>query len=161
MSLALGAAGRRRYAGSGDAQGQVGGDSLTLARGSTAGSTTAQPRVTAALATARAAQARIDPARRPPDPVLQFGTLNRQLPGFGLDEVLGMNQIQLTQMIPLAGQLGLAGQVERAKTAAADARAREVWLEDRERAAMAFFELGRPIIRSRRRRTPDVCCGIS
>jgi outer membrane protein TolC len=67
--------------------------------------------------------------------------MNRQLPGFGLDPVLGMNQIQLTQMIPIAGQLGLASDVERAKTAAADARASEVRLEERERAAMAFFDL--------------------
>ena len=122
------------------AQNQFAGDSLTLAAIYGRIDTTL-PRVMAAMATARAAQARIDPARRPPDPELQVGLMNRQLPGFGLDPVLGMNQIQLTQMIPLAGQLGLAGDVERAKTAAADARASEVRLEERERAAMAFFEL--------------------
>lgn len=122
------------------AQNQFAGDSLTLAAIYGRIDSTL-PRVMAAMATARAAQARIDPARRPPDPELQVGLMNRQLPGFGLDPVLGMNQIQLTQMIPLAGQLGLAGDVERAKTAAADARASEVRLEERERAAMAFFEL--------------------
>jgi len=122
------------------AQGRMAGDSLTLAAiyGRIDYGT---PRLTAALATARAAQARIDPARRPADPELQIGLMNRQLPGLALDEVLGMNQIQLTQMIPVAGQLGLAAEVERAKTAAADARAREVRLEERERAAMAFFDL--------------------
>jgi outer membrane protein TolC len=99
------------------------------------------PRIAAALASARAAEARIDPARRPPDPELQFGLMNRRLPGFGLDDVLGMNQIQLMQMVPIAGQLGLAAQVERGRTAAAGARADDVRWEERARAAMAFYEL--------------------
>ncbi|HEY8256437.1 MAG TPA: TolC family protein [Gemmatimonadales bacterium] len=99
------------------------------------------PRIAAALATARAAEARIDPARRPPDPELQLGLMNRRLPGLGLDDVLGMNQIQLMQMIPIAGKLGLAVQVERARTAAADARAEETRWEERARGAMAFYEL--------------------
>jgi outer membrane protein TolC len=99
------------------------------------------PRVAAALAAARAAEARIAPARRPPDPELQFGLMNRRLPGLGLDDVLGMNQIQLMQMIPIAGKLGLAAQVERARAAAAGARADDVRWEERSRAAMAFYEL--------------------
>ena len=99
------------------------------------------PRIAAALATARAAEARIDPARRPPDPELQVGLMNRRLPGLGLDDVLGMNQIQLMQMIPIAGKLGLAARVERARTAAAGARAEDVRWEERARAAMAFYEL--------------------
>jgi outer membrane protein, heavy metal efflux system len=99
------------------------------------------PRTAAALASARAAEARIDPARRPPDPELQVGLMNRRLPGFGLDEVLGMNEIRLMQMIPIAGKLGLAAQVERARTAAAGARADDVRWEERARAAMAFYEL--------------------
>ena len=99
------------------------------------------PRIAAALATARAAEARIDPARRPPDPELQLGLMNRRLPGLGLDDVLGMNQIQLMQMIPIAGKLGLAAQVERARTAAAGARAEDTRWEERARSAMAFYEL--------------------
>jgi outer membrane protein TolC len=99
------------------------------------------PRIAAAQAAARAADARIGPARRPPDPELQFGLMNRSLPGFGLDEVLGMNQVQLMQMIPIAGKLGLAARVERARAASADARAAEVRWEERSRAAMAFYEL--------------------
>ncbi|HET9040003.1 MAG TPA: TolC family protein [Gemmatimonadales bacterium] len=99
------------------------------------------PRVAAALAAARAAEARIAPARRPPDPELQLGLMNRRLPGLGLDDVLGMNQIQLMQMIPIAGKLGLAAQVERARSAAAGARADDVRWEERSRAAMAFYEL--------------------
>ena len=99
------------------------------------------PRVAAALASERAAEARIAPARRPPDPDLQLGLMNRRLPGLGLDDVLGMNQIQLMQMIPVAGKLGLAGQVERARAAAAGARADDVRWEERARAAMAFYEV--------------------
>ena len=99
------------------------------------------PRVTAALAAARAAAERIGPARRPPDPELQFGLMNRELPGFGLADPLGMNQIQLMQMIPVAGKLGLAAAVERARAAAADANVEEVRWEERSRAAMAFYEV--------------------
>jgi outer membrane protein TolC len=99
------------------------------------------PRIAAALASARAAEARIDPARRPPDPELQLGLMNRRLPGLGLDDVLGMNQIQLMQMIPIGGKLGLAAQVERARTAAAGARSDDVRWTERARAAMAFYEL--------------------
>ena len=99
------------------------------------------PRTAAAAAAARAAEARIGPARRLPDPMLQFALMNRRLPGLGLDEVLGMNQIELVQMIPLRGKLGLAAAVERVRTAAAEARTVDVQLTERERAAMAFFEL--------------------
>jgi outer membrane protein, heavy metal efflux system len=99
------------------------------------------PRMEATTASARAARARIGPARRPADPMLQFSLMNRRLPGLGLDETLGMNQLQLVQMIPVGGKLGLAAAVERARTAAAEARAADMRLEERERAAMAFFEL--------------------
>jgi outer membrane protein TolC len=99
------------------------------------------PRVAAARAAARAATERIAPARRPPDPELQFGLMNRELPGFGLSDPLGMNQIQLMQMIPIAGKLGLAADVERARAAAATAQADEVRWEERSRATMAFYEI--------------------
>jgi outer membrane protein TolC len=99
------------------------------------------PRIVAARATARAAAERIGPARRPPDPELQFGLMNRELPGFGLSDPLGMNQIQLMQMIPTAGKLGLAADVARARAAAATAQAEDVRWEERSRAAMAFYEL--------------------
>lgn len=99
------------------------------------------PRIAAAQAAARAAAERIAPARRPPDPELQFGLMNRELPGFGLSDPLGMNQIQLMQMIPVAGKLGLAADVERARASAAGARADEVRWEERSRAAMAFYDI--------------------
>jgi cobalt-zinc-cadmium efflux system outer membrane protein len=99
------------------------------------------PRVEAARAASRAAEERIGPARRPPDPELQFGLMNRDLPGFGLSDPLGMNQVQLMLMIPTAGKLGLATDVARARAAAAAEQAHEVQWEERGRAAMAFYEV--------------------
>jgi outer membrane protein TolC len=99
------------------------------------------PRVAAARSAARAAGERIGPARRPPDPEVQLGLMNRELPGFGIADPLGMNQIQVMQMIPTAGKLGLAAAVARAQAAAADARAEEVRWDERARAAMAFFDV--------------------
>lgn len=99
------------------------------------------PRVLAADAAARAAQNRVAPARRLPDPQLQFALMNRSLSDFGLDPVLGMNQIQLMQMIPTAGKLGFSGRIARAQADAAGARAGEIRWEERTRAAMLFYEL--------------------
>jgi outer membrane protein TolC len=88
-----------------------------------------------------AAKARIDPARTLPDPQFQFGLMNRNLPGFGLQDPLGMNQLQVMQMLPIAGQLGLAGRVAKAQAGASAARASDLSWELRARAAMAFYEL--------------------
>lgn len=101
----------------------------------------ANPRIGAAGALAQAAEARIAPARRPPDPQLQFGLMNRSLPGFSLADPLGMNQVQLMQMVPFPGKLGMAGQVASARAEAERARAAEVSWDVRARAAMAFYEL--------------------
>jgi outer membrane protein TolC len=102
---------------------------------------TRSPRLEAARQMASAAKARIDPARTLPDPQIQFGLINRNLPGFGLQDPLGMNQVQVMQMLPIAGQLGLAGRVEKAQAGAATARASDLSWELRARAAMAFYEL--------------------
>ena len=103
----------------------------------------ANPRIAAAGALARAADARISPARRPPDPQLQFGLMNRSLPGFGLSDPLGMNQVQLMQMLPFPGKLRMAGQVASAKAEAEQSRAADVSWDVRAKAAMAFYELYR------------------
>ncbi|MEO8200152.1 MAG: TolC family protein [Gemmatimonadota bacterium] len=99
------------------------------------------PRIAAARAAARAEVARVGSARRLPDPRLQFGLMNRVLPGFDLDPVLGMNQFQLTQMIPTPGKLGLSVDVARARADAATLRSSDVQWAERSRAAMAFYEL--------------------
>lgn len=101
------------------------------------------PRVRAADAAARAARSRIAPAGQLPDPQLQFGLMNRSLPGLGLDPVLGMTQIQLMQMVPIAGQLGLSARVAAAQADAVAARAEAIRWDERVRAAMAFYELYR------------------
>lgn len=101
----------------------------------------ASPRIEAARQLARAAEARVGPARRPPDPQLQLGLMNRNLPGFGLQDPLGMNQVQLMQMVPIAGKLGLAGRVADAQAGAAREQSEDVRWELRSRAAMAFYDL--------------------
>lgn len=101
----------------------------------------ASPKVTAAAALARAAEARIGSARRPPDPELQLGFMNRELPSLAPMDPLGMTQIQVMQMIPTPGKLGLAGRVASETAAAARSRAVDVRWDTRARAAMAFYDL--------------------
>jgi outer membrane protein TolC len=56
-----------------------------------------------------------------------------------------MNQVQLTQMLPIpgTGKLGLAGQVAQSRADAESARVSESTWEQRNRAAMAFYDLHR------------------
>jgi len=102
---------------------------------------THSPRLAVASARVDAAQARIGPAGRWPDPSLQFQLMNRDLPGFGLNKTLGMNQIQLMQMVPIAGRTGLAQEAASAEALAEEASAREAGAEVRARAAMSFYDL--------------------
>ena len=103
------------------------------------------PRIGAARASADAALARVAGTRRLPDPRLQFATMNRELPGFELQDPLGMNQIQVTQMFPVpgTGKLGLAGDVAQSRADAEQAQVGESVWEQRSRAAMAFYDLYR------------------
>ena len=102
---------------------------------------TRSPRLDAARQMASAADARIKPAGTLSDPQLQFGLMNRNLPGLGLQDPLGMNEVQVMQMVPIAGQLGLAGSAARALAGAARARVVDLGWDLRARAAMAFYEL--------------------
>jgi outer membrane protein, heavy metal efflux system len=99
------------------------------------------PRVTAASALADAAQTRISSAKRLPDPELQLGFMNRSLPSLAPMDPLGMTQIQLTQMLPVPGKLGLAGRIAADNASAAKARAVDVRWDIRGKAAMAFYDL--------------------
>jgi outer membrane protein, heavy metal efflux system len=99
------------------------------------------PRVTAAIAFARAAGATVSSAKLPPDPELQLGFMNRELPSLAPMNSLGMTQIQLMQTVPLGGKLRLAGSVAANKADAAQARATDVRWDVRARAAMAFYDL--------------------
>lgn len=98
-------------------------------------------RVRAAQALVRAARARVPGATRPPDPQLQLGVMNYTIPGLSPMEPLGMTQLQLMQMVPLGGKLGLAGTVASAQASAAGERASDVVWELRSRTAMAFYDL--------------------
>ncbi len=98
------------------------------------------PRVQAAKALARAADARVPGARRPPDPELQLGFMNYSLPSLQPDEALGMVQLQLMQMLPIPGKLSAAGRAARARADAVHARASDALWTARSAAAMAFYE---------------------
>lgn len=99
------------------------------------------PRVRAANALAQAARSRISPARLLPDPELQLGFMNRELPSLAPMNPLGMTQIQLMQMIPLGGKLRYAGRAASSEANAQSARADDVRWEVRARAAMQFYDL--------------------
>jgi outer membrane protein, heavy metal efflux system len=101
------------------------------------------PRAEAARALVRAARARISSATRPPDPELQLGLMNYTVPGLKPMDPLGMTQLQLMQMVPVAGKLGLSGRVATAQAAAQAERASDVEWELRSNVAMVFYELYR------------------
>ena len=103
----------------------------------------ASPAIRGAYAAVRAAEARVPGASRLPDPTIQLQLMNRNLPGLGLNDPLGMNQVQITQMVPLAGKLGIAGRVAGARADAARESVAEVMWSRRASAAMAFFEVHR------------------
>jgi outer membrane protein TolC len=100
----------------------------------------ASPRARAARALTQASQARVSGVKRPPDPQLQFGWMNYVLPGFAPSDPLSMLQLQLMQMIPIAGQLGLAGDVAAAQASAQAERATAVSWEVRGGIASAFYD---------------------
>ena len=101
----------------------------------------ASPRAEAARALARATRARVSSAKLPPDPELQLGFMNYALPELEPMDPVGMTQLQLMQMVPTAGKLGLAGRAASARAAAAAERAADVEWEVRSEAAMAFYDL--------------------
>jgi outer membrane protein TolC len=103
----------------------------------------ASPQVGAARALARAADARVAGAKRPPDPEVELAFMNRELPSLALMDPLGMTQLKVTQMVPVAGKLSLAGNVASAQATAARARVDDVRWDMRSRVAMAFYDLYR------------------
>jgi outer membrane protein TolC len=99
------------------------------------------PRIAAAQALVRAAQARVPGVSKLPDPQFQLGFMNYSVPGLAPMQQLGMRQLQLMQMVPLGGKLSLAGKVAGAQAAAASERVQDVVWELRNQAAMAFYGL--------------------
>lgn len=98
--------------------------------------------VQAARAGAAAAAARESSAGLPPDPQVQLSAMNLALPSLSSDMPGAMlPAIQLMQMIPTAGKLGLSSRIARQSTAIAESVADEAWWEVRARAAMLFYDI--------------------
>lgn len=101
----------------------------------------ANPKIVAARLLVQAAQARVSGAQRPPDPVLQLGFMNYDVPSLAPMPTIGMAQLQLMQMLPLGGKLALAGRVAGSRASATSARAEDLSWDLRTQAAMAFYDL--------------------
>lgn len=144
--------------GTGQASAQARADTLRLAE-ALAMARSDNPMLFAARLRADAAGARVSPAGALPDPQLMFGLINRPLDGFGTNERMTMNRVQVTQRLPWPGKLGFAEQrvdhLARAAGFAADeseaalsARVSEVYYElaylDR---ALAIMQETRDLLR--------------
>lgn len=106
-----------------------------------AGVRQSNPKIAAARSLADAFRARVPGASLPPDPQLQLGFMNYTIPGVRPMDPLGMTQLQLMQMVPTAGKLGLSGRIASAQAAAERERATDVEWELRSTTAMAYYEL--------------------
>ncbi len=99
------------------------------------------PRAEAARSLAEAFGARVPAAGLLPDPEVQLGFMNYELPALRPMETLGMVQLQVMQMLPLAGKLPLSTRIASHRAAAERSRSENVSWDVRTRAAMAFYEL--------------------
>src|SRR5690606_14547162 len=60
----------------------------------------------------------------PPDPQLRLGVMNASLPGLETDMPASMAPaVEVMQMVPFPGKLGLSGEIARAQTRIVDAEA--------------------------------------
>ncbi|MDP2528341.1 MAG: TolC family protein [Candidatus Palauibacterales bacterium] len=77
-----------------------------------------------------------------PDPRIQLGMMNLSLPGFGADMPSSMAPaVQVTQVVPFPGKLGLEGEIAGRTAEMARADADESWWTIRARVAGAFWNL--------------------
>ena len=98
-------------------------------------------RIAAAGALAEAVRSRAPGVRRPPDPQLQLGIMNYALPEWRAMDAVGMTQLQVMQMLPVAGKLGLAGRAAELSADAEQERAVAIRWDVRVQAAMVFYDL--------------------
>lgn len=91
-------------------------DTFRLAR-ALAIADSASPAIAAARLRADAAGERIAPAGTLPDPMVSLGLMNRRLDGFGADEMMTMNQVEISQRLPWFGTLGAATRAATAQAA--------------------------------------------
>ncbi len=101
------------------------------------------PELIAARERMAAADARIGPARRPADPMVELGLMNRSLPGFGRNSPVAMDQIRVAQMLPTPGKLGASTGAARERASAAAEQFEETRRRLRWRAAADLIELDR------------------
>lgn len=101
----------------------------------------ASPRLRAADAAARAAGLRVRPSTRPPDPVVQLGWMSYSLPEVRPMAPLAMRQLQVMQMLPVAGRLGAQRAVAEAGSDASVAQRGAVRLAVRREVTESFLEL--------------------
>lgn len=100
------------------------------------------PRLKAMEASAAAAATRVAEASTLPDPTVQLGVMNFGLPDFNTDMVSSMApSVQVMQMVPFPGKLGLRGEIAGAARRMAEAGSEEAWWQVRGMAADMFYEL--------------------
>ena len=100
------------------------------------------PRLQAVRAATSAAVAREPEASTLPDPMLQLGIMNFGIPNLNTDMPTSMApSVQLMQMIPFPGKLGLMGEIAAYSTEMERASALEAWWDVRMEAASLFFDL--------------------
>ncbi|HET7692016.1 MAG TPA: TolC family protein [Gemmatimonadota bacterium] len=100
------------------------------------------PRIAAATAVADASATMVSSAGLPPDPVFQIGAMNLRLPEFEANMEASMApSLQLMQMVPFPGKLGLSERIARGTSEMARANAEETAWMIRTEVAMAFYDL--------------------
>lgn len=100
------------------------------------------PLLAVARARATAQQAVVPEASTLPDPMLQVGAMNVGLPDFNADMPMSMAPaVQLMQIVPLGGRLGVRGRAADAEARAAAIMVDEVAWQLHARAAAAFQRL--------------------
>ncbi len=103
----------------------------------------ANPELAAARERLTAAEARVGPARRPPDPMIEFGLMNRSLPRFGKRSPVAMDQVRISQSIPVPGRLGAATSAARERAGGDGRQIEETQSLLRWRATADWIELDR------------------
>ena len=103
----------------------------------------ASPRIIAATAAARAAAQRVPTTTRPPDPQFQLGWMNYGLAGLRPMTPVSMRQVQVMQMLPVAGRLRALHLAAEAGADGAEGDAVVVRAAVRRETATMFFELHR------------------
>lgn len=101
------------------------------------------PELVAARERATAAAAKIGPASRPADPMIELGLMNRSLPRFGRASPVAMDQIRIAQTLPTPGKLVASTSAARERAGAEDALVDETRAMLHWRAVELMVELDR------------------